>query len=87
MSKLKKLRDKLFEKPTRNDITINEIVRLMTAYGCIVLTGGRHQIRICYKPLGYVIPIPCHEKTVKEAYVIEVKLLIEQIEQRGDFHL
>ena len=83
MSTLEKLKKKWYEKPVRNDITINERVRLARAYGCDILTGGNHQIRIVYKPLGVVIPLPCHGNTVKEAYIIEFKELISEIESLG----
>ena len=86
MSTLEKLKKKFFENPVRNDLTIDEIIRLARAYGCDIVTGGNHQIRIVYKPLGTVIPLPCHGKTVKEAYIIELKELISKIDAvGGDF--
>ena len=65
MSTIEKLKKKLKEKPVRNDLTLGEVIRLAKAYGCDVLTGGNHQIRIAHKPTGRIIPIPCHGKTVK----------------------
>ncbi len=83
LSTIEKLKKKLNEKPVRNDMTIDEIIRLARAYGCDILTGGNHQIRIVHKPTGRVIPIPCHGKTVKEAYILELKELIKEIESMG----
>ena len=80
MSKKDKLREKFFEKPVRNDITPNEVITLSKAYGCEVLTGGNHQIRICHRKTGTIIPIPQHGKTVKEAYIAELKSLFLEIE-------
>ncbi len=41
------------------------------------------QIRIVYKTLGTVIPLPCHGKNVKEAYIVELKELFSEIESKG----
>ena len=83
MSTIEKLKNKLNEKPVRNDMTVDEVVRLAKAYGCTVLTGGNHQIRIAHKASGRVILLPRHGKTVKEAYIIELKELFEEIESMG----
>ena len=83
MSTLEKLKKKFYEKPVRNDLTVDEVVRLAKAYGCSVVTGGNHQIRIVHKPTGTVIPLPCHGKTVKEAYIAELKNLFSEIESIG----
>ncbi len=83
MSTLEKLKKKFYEKPVRNDLTVDEVVRLAKAYGCIVVTGGNHQIRIVHKPTGTVIPLPSHGKTVKEAYIAELKNLFSEIESIG----
>ena len=80
MSKIKKLRERIFEKPVRKDITIFEVIRLAKAYGCNALTGGNHQIRICHPQTGTIIPIPRHGTTVKEAYIFEIQALILEIE-------
>ena len=86
MSTIEKLKKKFFEKPVRKDMTMEEIVRIAKSYGCGVLTGGNHQIRIVHKPTGTVIPLPCHGKTVKEAYIIELKELFREIEAMGGSH-
>ena len=52
MSTLEKLKKKFFEKPVRNDMTIDEVIRLSESYGCMIMTGGNHQIRIVHKPTG-----------------------------------
>ena len=80
MSLLEKLKAKFFEKPVRNDLTRDEVVRLAKAYGCEIYTGGNHQIRIVHKASGRVIPLPCHGKTVKEAYIVELKELFREID-------
>ena len=83
MSTLEKLKKKFYEKPVRNDLTIDEVVRLAKAYGCNIVTGGNHQIRIVHKPTRTVIPLPSHGKTVKEAYIAELKNLFTEIESLG----
>ena len=59
VSKIEKLKRKFFEKPVRNDMTIDEIIRLG------------------------VIPLPRHGSIVKEAYIVELKELFEEIESCG----
>ncbi len=83
MSTIEKLKKKFFEKPIRNDMTVNEVLRLARAYGCEVITGGNHQIRIVHRISGRVIPLPRHGNTVKEAYILELKELFEEIEANG----
>ncbi len=83
MSTLEKLKKKFNEKPVPNDITIEDVIRLAKAYGCKIVTGGNHQIRIVYKPLGTVIRLSCHGKNVKEAYIVEPKELFSEIESKG----
>ena len=83
MSTIEKLKNKFYEKPVRNDMTVQEIIRLAKAYGCEILTGGNHQIRIVHKPSGRVIPLPSHGKTVKEAYIMELRELFDEIEATG----
>ena len=83
MSTIEKLKKKLYEKPIRNDMTLNEIIRLAKAYGCEILTGGNHQIRIVHRESGRVIPLPRHGNIVKEAYILELRELFEEIETKG----
>ena len=80
MSRIEKLKQKLYEKPVRNDMTTDEIIRIARAYGCEILTGGNHQIRILHRETGRLIPLPQHGKTVKEAYILEIKEMIDEIE-------
>ena len=84
MSTIEKLKEKFYEKPVRNDLTISEVIRLAESFGCIVVTGGNHQIRIVHKPSGTVIPIPQHGKTVKEAYIMELRDLFDAIEGKKE---
>ena len=81
MSQIEKLKRKFFEKPVRNDITINEVKKLAAHYGCEVLSGGNHPIKICHRKTGTIIPIPQHSDTVKEAYIAELKELFTEIEE------
>lgn len=80
MSKLEKLRRKLFEKPCRNDMTFSEIEKLARSYGCEICGGGKHSYHVVHKPTGTVIPIPVHGDTVGEAYIGELQKLFRQIE-------
>lgn len=80
MSKIEKLKQKFFEKPVRNDMTFDEVIKLANYFGCIVSTGGNHQIRIIHKESGRIIPLPQHGKCVKEAYIIELRELFDEIE-------
>ena len=80
MSQIEKLRKKFFEKPVRNDMTMDEVIRLARAYGCEILTGGNHQVRIVHRPTGRIIPIPQHGKHVKEAYIMELRSMFEEID-------
>ena len=84
MSSFEKLKAKFFEKPVQNDLTREEAIRLAKAYGCDIYTGGNHQIRIVHKPTGRVIPLPCHGKTIKEAYIIELKELFTEIDSQKE---
>ena len=80
VSTIEKLKRKFYEKPVRNDMTLEEVIRLAKAYGCEVLTGGNHQIRIAHRSTGTIIPIPSHGKTVKEAYIMELRELFDVID-------
>lgn len=83
MSTLDKLKAKFNEKPIPNDISFDEVERLANAYGCRVISGGRHSKKIVDVPSGTVIPIPMHGKYVQEAYIKELKDLFAEIESRG----
>ena len=80
MSKIDKLKQKFYKKPIPNDIRIDEAITLAKHYGCEIITGGNHQIKIVHKITGTVIPLPKHGDTIKEAYVKELKDLFNQIE-------
>ena len=79
MSSIDKLIEKFYSKPIRNDITLNEVKRLAAHFGCEVLTGGNHQIRIVHKESSTIIPLPCHGNCIKEAYIKELKALFDLI--------
>ena len=80
MSQLDKLLAKLYKKPIPNDI--REVEKIVKAFGCIVVSGGRHQMKIVHKPTSTVIPIPSHGDTVAEAYIKEIKEMLDKI--RGE---
>ncbi len=83
MSTLDKLKAKFNEKPIPNDISFDEVERLANAYGCRVISGGKHSKKIVDVPSGTVIPIPMHGKYVQEAYIKELKDVFAEIEARG----
>ena len=84
MSTLEKLKVKFNEKPIPNDITFDEVERLANAFGCRVMSGGKHSKKIVDIPSGTVIPIPMHGKYVQEAYIKELKDLFAEIEARRE---
>lgn len=75
MSSIEKLKDKFYSKPTRKDITTEEIRRLAEYFGCKVLTGGNHQIKIANLKTGKVVPLPQHDKEIKREYIRELQEL------------
>ena len=83
MSTLEKLKAKFREKPIPNNISFEEVERLASAYGCRVISGGKHSKKVVDVPSGTVIPIPMHGKYVQEAYIKELKDLIAEIEARN----
>ena len=50
MSQLDKLLAKLYKKPIPNDIRVDEVEKIVKAFGCIVVSGGGHQMKIVHKP-------------------------------------
>ena len=82
MSTIEKLKAKVSKKPTPNNISVAEIIRLAQHYGCLIIPGGKHPIKICDILSGTIIVIPIHGKNVKEAYVDQMCMLMEEIEQR-----
>lgn len=57
--------------------------RLANAFGCRVVSGGKHSKKVVDVPSGTVIPIPMHGKYVQEAYIKELKDLFAEIEARS----
>ena len=82
MSQLDKLLVKLYKKPIPNDIRVDEVEKIVKAHGCIIVPGGRHQMKIVHQKTGTVIPIPSHGDTVAEAYIKQIKDLLNKI--RGE---
>lgn len=80
MSKEEKAWARFCRVPIPNDITFAEIEQLAKKMGCQVSSGGKHTI-IVYKPLGAVIPVPRHGKTVGEAYIKQLKDLFYAIKE------
>jgi hypothetical protein len=82
LSRREKAVEKFFRKPVPNDITYDEMERVAKHFGCIVdKKGGKHPYRVVYPKNGTVIPIPVHGKTVKEAYISQLKTLFECIKE------
>ena len=79
MSQLDKLLAKLYKKPIPNDMRIDEIEKIVKTFGCIIVPGGRHPMKIVHRLTGTVIPIPVHGDTVAEAYIKEIKILLDRI--------
>lgn len=82
MSQIEKLKARFYRKPIPNDITFDEVFRLAEYYGCKIISGGNHPVKIVDIPSGTVIPIPQHGNCIKEAYIKELKILFDEIESR-----
>ena len=80
LSKIDKLLNKFYKKPIPNDITFDEVKNVMTHFGCIIDNGGKHT-KVVNKKYGRVIPIPRHGKFVQEAYIKELKELLDMIKE------
>lgn len=78
MSTVEKQLKKFYRKPIPNDITFDEVESLAKHFGCTVVGGGSH-LKVVHAHSGTVIPIPRHGKTVKEAYVKQLKQLFNSI--------
>lgn len=82
MSQIEKAIKKFYRKPIPNDISYEEVKRVAEHFGCIVSEkGGRHPLRVVHKESGTIIPIPTHGKTVKEAYIKQLKSLFDMIKE------
>ena len=82
MSEIEKLKKRFNKKPTPNDITIDEIEKLARYYGCIIKTGGNHQVRIVNPKNGMVVPLPQHDKGIKPPYIRElIELFADSMEE------
>ena len=79
MSTDEKLLEKILEKPTRNDITIDELISVAPLMGFEVCGGGKHPIKLYHINSGRVIPIPVHGKCVKSAYICQVVRTYEEL--------
>lgn len=80
MSTIEKRLKKFYRKPIPNDITFDEVQSLAEYFGCIVAGGGNH-MKVVHPASGTVIPIPRHGKTVKEAYIKQLKGLFDTIKE------
>ena len=56
---------------------------MANAFGCRIVSGGKHSKKVVDIPSGTVIPIPMHGKYVQEAYIKELKDLFAEIEGRS----
>ena len=86
MSQIDKLIKKLYKKPVPKDMRIDEIRRIVEHFGCETESGGKHPLKIIHKQTGTTIPIPYHGDTVKEAYIIQIKRLLERIKEEGEIN-
>lgn len=75
MSSIETLKKKFYSKPTRKDITMDEVRRLAAYYDCKIHTGGNHQISIFNPRTGYSVPLPQHGKEVNRQYIRELQEL------------
>ena len=75
MSSIEKLKKKFYSKPTRKDITMDEIKKLANHYGCIIRTGGNHQVTIVNLKTGGIVPLPQHDKEIDRNYIRELQEL------------
>lgn len=80
MSTIEKRLKKFYRKPIPNDITFEDIQVLAWYFGCIVVGGGNH-MKVIHPHTGTVIPIPRHGKTIKEAYIKQLKNLFDRIKE------
>lgn len=80
MSTIEKRLNKFYQKPIPNNITFEEIEVLAKYFGCVVVSGGSH-MKIVHQPSGTVIPIPRHGKCVGEAYIKQLKILFNSINE------
>lgn len=79
MSKIDKLLDKFYSKPIPSDITFDEVERIMKYFGCKI-EYGKHP-KVVYPKYNRVIPVPKHGKTVDEAYIKQLKDLLDMIKE------
>lgn len=82
MGSKEKLLKKFYRKPVPNDITFQEVCTIASHFGCVVRTGGTH-VKIAYKPLGAIVPIPRHGNCVEEAYICQLKSLFDRIKEEA----
>lgn len=73
MSSIEKLKEKFYSTPTRKDITMDEIERLATYYGCKIRTGGNHQKTLVNPKTGGIVPLPQHGKEIKREYIRQLQ--------------
>ena len=83
MSTDEKLLEKILGKPTRNDITIDELISVAPLMGFEVCGGGKHPIHLYHKYTCKVIPIPVHGKCVKAVYIREVVKTYQKVFKEG----
>ena len=73
MSSIEKLKKKFYSIPARNDISMDEIRKLVKYYGCIERTGGNHQSTIINPRTGSIVPLPQHGKEIKREYIRQLQ--------------
>lgn len=84
MSTIQKLIEKFYRKPIPSDITYDELKRIASHFGCVIVDSGRnnrHSLHINHPSVSYGIPVPVHGKCVKEIYIKKIKELIDSIKE------
>ena len=83
LSTIEKLKKRLYSSPIPKDMTIQDLTKLANHYGCIIRTGGNHQIAFVNLKTGKVIPVPHYGKSIKPAYIKELQELFGDEEYEG----
>lgn len=76
-----KLREKILSVPPKKDITYSEAESFLLGYGFIKKppSGGSH-VTFEYPGIFRVITLPSNTKTLKRAYIKNIRTAIEDIE-------
>ena len=78
LSTIKKLYNKFKQRPIRNDIEFDEVIKLLTHFGFEVKDGSNH-ICFTYIELGILIPIPRHNKSIDDVYIKQIIQTLDEV--------